>query len=253
MFASIFLSCNEPLFAGIWFLRLLIIASFLCFFMIKILDTRLKAVLGAWCLLFVSFVVSPHCKHVHIILYTYLPFLSSFFFFCGYIYHKYFEMNFTDKITSRKFCLIYILFLICAFAFWKSSMVNITTKKIIPFSLTAIMGIFFIMSICQRIQACKGNAITSYLKFLGSHTFDVLMMHIMSFKLVTFLIIVVYDLNFSDIASFPTLHEYTERGWFLLYLIVGVNLPLLIRFLFDKSLSSLRNEKNSIFSSNNDL
>jgi len=46
LLSALFLRCNELLFAGLWFIRMLLMAYIICFVMIKYLNSRLLAILG---------------------------------------------------------------------------------------------------------------------------------------------------------------------------------------------------------------
>ena len=59
----------------------------------------------------------------------------------------------------------------------------------------------------------------------------ILTWHFLSFKIVSLLVIAVYGIDGERLAEFPVIHEYTNRGWFVLYLIVGISVPLAIDYL----------------------
>lgn len=52
------------------------------------------------------------------------------------------------------------------------------------------------------------------------------MMHILSFKIVSLGLVFSFDLPYSDLGDFPTIHYMTEKGWWIAYLVAGVMLPL---------------------------
>lgn len=74
----------------------------------------------------------------------------------------------------------------------------------------------------------------SYLKYMGNNTYAILMMHILSFKIVSLVIVLIYGLPRSKLADFPTIHEMTVQGYWMLYFVAGVNVPLLAQFVYNK-------------------
>ena len=162
----------------------------------------------------------------------YLPFYSSFFFLFGFIWKKYYSKEYEKELTSIKMLFSCFIILLIGYYWVKSSMLGISLIKMFPYTITAIAGIFMVLSICKRIPMINTNLFSCYLSYLGNHTYDVLMMHIMSFKIVTLFLILIYDLDYSEIANFPVCHIFTEKGWFLLYILVGVNLPLALRYYY---------------------
>lgn len=71
---------------------------------------------------------------------------------------------------------------------------------------------------------------------MGNNTYSILMMHILSFKVVSLLIVLFYSLSWRELADFPTIHEFTVQGFWIVYLIVGINVPLLAQLAYNKIL-----------------
>lgn len=65
-------------------------------------------------------------------------------------------------------------------------------------------------------------------------------MHILSFKIVSLFIVLAYGLPWSKLSNFPTIHDFTVKGFWLAYLFVGLNIPLLAQLAYNKI---LKNEK----------
>ena len=60
------------------------------------------------------------------------------------------------------------------------------------------------------------------------------MMHILSFRLMSAILILCCGLDWNRLADFPTIHFMTEKGFWIAYLIFGINLPLLVQFIYNK-------------------
>lgn len=86
----------------------------------------------------------------------------------------------------------------------------------------------------KLIESHGSKIIKDYVFFLGANTFSVLMMHIICFKLVSLLIIAIYGAEFSILYESPTPHIYSEKGWFLIYMLSAITLPLAVKNLYNK-------------------
>ena len=54
----------------------------------------------------------------------------------------------------------------------------------------------------------------------------------MAFKIVTLVIIVSYGLEIERLGDFPVIAEYANQGWWIIYRIVGVTLPISGTYLY---------------------
>lgn len=100
--------------------------------------------------------------------------------------------------------------------------------KVIPYVITAVMGTWCVYSLPWHWMK---KIIASYMENIGNHTLTILTWHFLSFKIVSLIIIVVYNLPLERLAQFPVIGEYTNRGWFVLYFLVGIVFPLLLSML----------------------
>lgn len=48
------------------------------------------------------------------------------------------------------------------------------------------------------------------------------------FKVVSLMIIGLYNLPIERLAEFPVIEYYSKQGWFILYFIIGTSVPLLM-------------------------
>lgn len=68
--------------------------------------------------------------------------------------------------------------------------------------------------------------------FIGESTIWILFLHFAAFKFINVLQVYIYNLPVYRIASYPTL--ITDKGWWIIYTIVGVFIPLLVKQLVKK-------------------
>lgn len=232
LFSAFFLRCNELLFAGLWFIRMSILACVICFFMIKNMRTKSLIIMGAGILLIIVLALLL-IEKIGSIKVPYLPFFSSFFFLIGYIWKKYSTGNYSVVVTSSKMSFLYFALLVFGIFCIKCSMLNVSLLLLLPYTTLAMMGVFLVMSICKLLIKWRNVLFCKYFAYVGNHTYDILMMHIISFKIVTLFLILIYGLDIKEIASFPTYLPYTKKGWFLFYLLMGINLPLVFRHCYN--------------------
>lgn len=102
------------------------------------------------------------------------------------------------------------------------------TERIVPYMIMAVAGTWCVFSLPWGEM---NRTLLSFMRYVGQHTMAILTWHFLSFKIVSLLVIAVYGIDGERLAEFPVIHEYTNRGWFVLYLIVGISVPLAIDYL----------------------
>ena len=113
---------------------------------------------------------------------------------------------------------------------WRQSLNQYTfsLKKLLPYLGTSVFATWSIYSLCARIKGTK------VLKYIGEHTMIIFTLHFLSFKLVSLLIILIYDLPIERLAEFYTIEEYSHTLWCYAYAIVGIIVPLLLNESFQR-------------------
>ena len=99
------------------------------------------------------------------------------------------------------------------------------TQRIVPYMITAVMGTWCVYSLPW--QQLKG-IVSRLMEYVGNHTLAILTWHFLCFKFISLVIITFYGLPIERMSEIPALHEYTNRGWFILYFLVGMVFPLLL-------------------------
>lgn len=89
----------------------------------------------------------------------------------------------------------------------------------------SIAGWFLVYGISQVISEGK-SFIADALIYIGKHTLPIMMLHLFSGKIVTYIQIKIYKEPAYMLASFPIL--YHDNGWWFVYSIVGVCVPLIL-------------------------
>ena len=85
-----------------------------------------------------------------------------------------------------------------------------------------LLGWVFIYEISYLIT--KNDVMSKVLVFIGQNTLGILILHLLSFKIVTLLGILLYDYPIYTLASFPILFD--NGIWWIIYTTIGVIIPL---------------------------
>lgn len=148
---------------------------------------------------------------------------ASTFISVGYLCNGF--INLSNKWL---YCVVSMLFI----AIYVSCGKNISIGSqdiftVVPYTITAVGGSLLVVCVSYKLNNKYLTKSIGALAFLGSHTLEIMALHFISFKIVNLLIIVVYGLPIQQLAEYPVIMEYSEKGWWIIYTIVGVVFPLL--------------------------
>lgn len=101
----------------------------------------------------------------------------------------------------------------------------------------SMAGWFFTYGLSQLISE-EESVISKCLIYIGKHSLPILLMHQFSFKIVTYVQTIIFKEPKYMLASFPVL--YKDGGWWIVYSIVGVCVPLLVYVGYKKITLSVR-------------
>lgn len=96
-----------------------------------------------------------------------------------------------------------------------------SNKRFIPYILTAVLASWSFYSLFDKMKSSQGIC-AKVLDFIGKNTLTILTWHFLAFKLVSLLIIEIYDLPIERLAEFPVIKEYSQQGWWIAYFIVAM-------------------------------
>ncbi|MBQ2644926.1 acyltransferase [bacterium] len=104
------------------------------------------------------------------------------------------------------------------------------------FLLNSIFGFIFILYVSNSISKLK--LFSTILSYIGKHSLSILLFHYIGFKIITFIQICIYfKPHYYLLASFLTLAYI--KGWWMLYTIAGILVPLIIVFVWNNVKSLL--------------
>ncbi len=104
-----------------------------------------------------------------------------------------------------------------------------TFQKYGVFLLAAVPGALMILALSQYDKICKN----SVLKCIGKKSLDIMALHFLCFKIVSFIIIKSCNLDMAHMADIPVVLGVSGI-WWLLYVISGLGMPILFRTGFNR-------------------
>ena len=165
----------------------------------------------------------------------------------GFLY-RYFSERIKLNLQVLLCCLI--LLVVSTIYFPTSMAPHPTLLQFFTLPLTALAG-FFLLRRLSLLLATRTGFLTRTLAYIGDHSLYVFAFHLVAFKLVSMLKVEVLGLPWEAVGGHPVVQAGAATdGFFLLYVLVGVAVPLLWNagykylertFHFNLSLSSLLN------------
>lgn len=209
------------LLGGFWFLRVLFCTSFLGYAFLKFLhNSKAKfAVLGL-VLIAVIFLAQTRKFTIH------LSFFALIFFVAGKEIAKLQNFNHKNAYTNGLATFFFFIGTLLASIYFPAGMA--ADKNKIIYIVGALCGILMTKSLSNYIQYIP--YINKILTYIGNNTLSILALHLLSFKLISLLIIYIQNLPIENLAHIPVIPDYSKQGWWIAYTIVGLCIPLAITF-----------------------
>lgn len=143
----------------------------------------------------------------------------------GFLYRSYSTFFHRRWLVATVGCIVWGVFAIYA----PTSMSHTATiNQFLTFLLSAFVAFVSLHGI-SVLLARKENFITRGLIYLGNHTLYVFAFHLLAFKLVSIIKVLVNGMPYAYVGGHPVVHvgAFTD-GFYLLYILVGICVPLLV-------------------------
>lgn len=149
-----------------------------------------------------------------------LLFLSTTFFFAGFIYRK-IEKDFFYSYKCFSISLLIVLFVVWI---WNDflDMLWYDAINVLLYIPTAIVGVFMVLNLSKMIEK---HSIKTLFYYIGKNTIYILIFHLIVFKFVNYLKICIYGLPEDRIADFMIIKDYNSYFW-IVYVLLGIAIPL---------------------------
>lgn len=226
---------DEFIGGAFWFFRALLVASLLYLFLFKLIDnqvSRKRINLPGWiipvlvcltALLLTAWKTGVGLKVPTLVQGGYRDLIGTFFFGCGYLC-KLLQKHYTPTLLSTVFFAAVVL----SFSlFFPASMVfNPSFVQFVSLPVPAICGVLMSYNISVWINT-HDNLAKRFLVYCGNNTLYIFVFHFMAFKLASVCKIMYYGLEWKQIGCHPIIHAHPNDGFWIIYTIVGVAIPLL--------------------------
>ncbi len=241
-------SYDEFIAGAFWFFRALLVASILYLVLFKLFShialrcgksastNVIASLVCAATLLLAAWQTGEGLRITTLVQGGYRDILGTFFFGCGFLFSRYKGSYKATWWNTALFFIATLLFSLYASSgmVWRTSLENFL-KLPVP----AICGTLMVYNISLWIDKKDGLA-RRFLVYCGNNTLPILVFHILSFKLVSLVKIWIYGLDYLQVGSHLVVHvnESTDGFW-VLYTIVGVGLPLAWTYAYRKAVAHI--------------
>lgn len=220
---------SEQLLGGYWFLPALFFCSIIAFFTLKIIKRSYISIILTLTIGFILGLLFKYNLHTFGLCEKW--FIAASIYITGYtcFLKKFPPFNLWQTIIG-------IIFIVIGAIYWPMSMVSdyYSTPTIFLYVPTSLLGIWSIYSLCNIFQKNINGKLKSILLFIGENTMAILTWHFLCFKFINFLIVKAYCLPQERIGEHPTIIEYANIGWFIIYTFVGITFPLILILIRNK-------------------
>ena len=213
-----------------WFFKQLLLSSIwvlLIMYAVRRINSKIKNFVILTLLLLLTMISKFYGWGLPVIWNMSIMFLSSSFFFVGYLYGKY-EIKSIDLYVGVVAMLVVILGVYIYDDYLDMLWFNF--KNVLLFFVLALIGILMTLSFSQLFEKTPCRHVLYY---IGNHTMIILVLHLFVFKFVNLLKIVVFQLPFERISDFKVITENNELFW-PVYFVLGVSLPLAFEWVLCK-------------------
>ena len=227
------ISCPERLLGGYWFLKTLLIGSFIFYLSLLTLKTfkprgfnsKMSLFLLASIIMLISCLMNFAALKLYIV--NYQDSMAAFFIFIGYLYKR---ISFS---VDKHFVFLLLAFLLVTIGsiYWPGAAVGVKYQNQIPFMVTAVIGSMAILGLCRMFEQSQFGYLRMTFNYIGNNTLTILTWHFSTFVLVNYIIIKIYHLPLVKLAEFPVIFEYNTKGWIFIYCTMGMIIPGAIAYM----------------------
>lgn len=234
---NIFIFKNQFSLLPFWFLRSLFLVNI--FFLFEYFLTK-KHYINTKSLILLNIIAysigSYFCMNgIHLPLELQREFILLFFFYLGY----YIKIN-TPNIYIRVYLLI-IPLIVCA-SFAKIDIAYSIIHNPVILLLCSICGILLLYNLSLILEKMNNKISLLVKKILcicSKYSLIIFATHLLCFKIVSFAILKVYNLNINELSTFPTI-KVTNSYWWIIYSIVGIIIPILTKLTYNKIINYIK-------------
>lgn len=152
------------------------------------------------------------------------------------------EKNLVKKYVSQKHYIAYSVICgvaLCLLSQWGNISMNTNTLvNPVYFIVCSILGFFMTLGM-SNILLCIMKSIGNKVIYLGRCSLMIMMLHFISFKIVTLIQILLFSDSIDVLAEYPV--YISGRGWWIVYSIVGVSVPIIVFSIYKLIVKGIKN------------
>ena len=229
----------EDLLGGFWFIRSLFISCLLIALVSYILrfSFKYKHELICFFFLIITIFLRKFVPDIEFFREVSMGSFGAMFYMVGYLLNPY--TRFWQNRYGAVACCLSLLFFI--YFFRSGVSMGCGYNKVLPFSLSAVSGTMLTIYVSKLIEK-RFSILKCFLYYIGNHTLEILALHFLSFKLVSYLIVLLYGFDIAHIAEHPVIKtiSVSVSHWWILYTIVGIVVPLLAIIVWQEVVNLLK-------------
>lgn len=216
----------EELLGGFWFIRSLFVSCLLIAVFSFILRYSFKYKYWFICLLFLVLTVLIRRMFPNFEFWREISMgcLGAMFYMLGYLLMPY------SRLWQNRYCALSLCVSLLFFFYYFRNGISMGCgyNKVVPFSLSAISGSLLTIYLSKQIED-KTSQIKCVLYYIGNHTLEILALHFLAFRFVSYIITIVYGINIIHIAEHPVIKDVSTLPcyWWVIYCVAGITIPLL--------------------------
>lgn len=222
------------LLGGFWFLKALFWSSIISYVFLKIFKNTWVCICLSITIGYLFFINDFTIPFVGI---SNEVFIYSVFYLLGYLFSSSGTALFNIKNSIGSVVILFI-----ATIYWPQTMCAAQFSSILPYFVSAILTIWTIYSFaCNIYLRIPVSFLNKLVDIIGNHTLTILALHFISFKLVSYFIILTNNLPIERLSEHPVMTDYSGNGWRAAYFVIGVTLPLVAVWISQYIISFLKN------------
>ncbi|MBR3287378.1 MAG: acyltransferase family protein [Bacteroidales bacterium] len=212
---------GETLLGAYWFFPVLLFGSLVAYVLIRFLK---KPWLAAGFALILAGTASHFGWHLPFGSIDKRCFLGACLFVCGYGYRL------SGLQLERRWMVVATGMAITAVisVLFPVDMQSFSCSTLLQYVLAAGCGALAVFALGRWLASYRCPAMLQHaMRLVGKHTMPIVTFHFLCFKLVNYCIIQTAGLSLDRLAEYPIISAYSKAGWWPVYLLVGLALPIL--------------------------
>lgn len=230
----------EELLGGFWFIRALFVSSMLIVVFSLLLKSVSKCKHELLCVFFLilTIIIRRLVPDPEFWRDISMGAFGAFFYMTGYLLMRY-KGCWQNKYGFILCCFILIL----AYSYFKTPVsMGCGFNKVLLYAVAAVAGILLTINVSNVL-----NNSSSFLKrplyYIGNHTLEILALHFLLFRVVSYLYVLSSDMDICHIAEHPVITSVsTPSCMWLIYSIVGVCAPIVLVIIYQFVCNSLKRD-----------